>query len=111
MPGVVIRRSVTSAKIVGILWDKGTTGGKWPDTPVRHLIECVAVGVPGELLILGDFSHFAIMAVVSARRSGSVDSAVAESVLGEYPIYPATASFEAGDIKPRSGRYQAAAGV
>jgi len=67
--------------------------------------------VPGELLILGDFRHFAIHGSRSARRSRSVHSVVAESVLGEYPRYPATRSFEAGDIKPGSGRHQAAAGV
>ena len=68
-------------------------------------------GVPGELLILGDFRHFAIHGSRSARRSRSVHSVVAESVLGEYRRYPATRSFEAGDIKPGSGRHQAAAGV
>jgi len=67
--------------------------------------------VPGELLILGDFRHFAIHGSRSARRSRSVHSVLAESVLGEYPRYPATRSFEAGDIKPGSGRHQAAAGV
>ena len=69
----------------------------------HHGNSLAEVLVPGELLILGDFSHFAIMAVVSAGRSSSVDSVVAESVLGEYPIYPATASFEADDIKPIGG--------
>ena len=59
--------------------------------------------MPGELLILEDFRHFAIHGSRSARRSRSVHSVVAESVLGEYPRYPATRSFEAGDIKPGSG--------
>ena len=59
--------------------------------------------VSGELLILGDFRHFAIHGSRSARRSRSVHSVVAESVLGEYPRYPATRSFEAGDIKPGPG--------
>jgi hypothetical protein len=52
--------------------------------------------VPGELLILGDFRHFAIMAVVRlAGPAAFIPSwLVAESVLGEYPRYPATPSFE-----------------
>ena len=52
--------------------------------------------VPGELLILGDFRHFAIHGSRSARRSRSVHSVVAESVLGEYPRCPATRSFASG---------------
>ena len=76
--------------------------------PIKQLRQ---LPVPGELLILGDFGHFAIHGSRSARRSRSVHSDVAESVLGENPRYPATRSFEAGDIKPGSGRHQAAAGV